>query len=256
MGRDLLPLRRPPARLERRRERLRDGAGTTLHVARYAIDLWTPRLVELERPAPLVRWCAEQGVAHAVVGGFFVRADYVPLGVLRIGGAARRSIPFDPPWGEVRACVQIDSGRVRIAPRLALGVAPGDDVLQAGPLLVYDGRSAIVEGEDREGFSAASHQFDSDITLGRYPRAALGVAGDHLLAVACDGRTRGDAGMTLGELADAMIDLGATEALNLDGGGSASLVYEGRLRNRPREPHGIDLLDGRPIVTAIVFESP
>jgi exopolysaccharide biosynthesis protein len=60
--------------------------------------------------------------------------------------------------------------------------------------------------------------------------------------------------MTLIELADALVDLDAIEALNLDGGGSASLVHDGRLRNRPREPHGADLLEGRPVVTAIVFE--
>ncbi len=60
--------------------------------------------------------------------------------------------------------------------------------------------------------------------------------------------------MTLGELAGALITLGATEALNLDGGGSASLVHGGRLRNSPREEHGAELLEGRPIVTAIVFD--
>jgi exopolysaccharide biosynthesis protein len=54
--------------------------------------------------------------------------------------------------------------------------------------------------------------------------------------------------------ADALIVLGATDAINLDGGGSASLVHRGRLRNRPREEHGADLLSGRPIVTAIAFE--
>ncbi len=112
----------------------------------------------------------------------------------------------------------------------------------------------FVDGEDVEGFSAGSRQFDSDITDGRYPRAALGVAGDRLLAVACDGRTARDAGMTLAELADALVGLGATDALNLDGGGSASLVYDGRLRNRPREQHGVDLLEGRAVVTAVVFD--
>jgi exopolysaccharide biosynthesis protein len=60
--------------------------------------------------------------------------------------------------------------------------------------------------------------------------------------------------MTLAEFAQALVDLGAEDAINLDGGGSASLVQGGRLRNRPREEHGIDLLEGRPIVTAIVFE--
>jgi hypothetical protein len=31
-------------------------------------------------------------------------------------------------------------------------------------------------------------------------------------------------------------------------------VYRGQLRNRPREEHGADILGGRPIVTAIVFD--
>jgi exopolysaccharide biosynthesis protein len=135
-----------------------------------------------------------------------------------------------------------------------LGREPAGDVLQAGPLLVLDGRSAVVDGEDREGFSAGAHQFDSDITVGRHPRAALAVAGEQLLAVARDGHSRQDAGMTLSELADTLISLGATDALNLDGGGSASLVHGGLLRNRPRDQHGVDLLEGRAVLTAIVFE--
>ena len=61
--------------------------------------------------------------------------------------------------------------------------------------------------------------------------------------------------MTLEELADELISLGATDALNLDGGGSASLVHGGVLRNRPRDQHGVDLLDGRAVRTAIVFDA-
>ncbi|MGH8163157.1 MAG: phosphodiester glycosidase family protein, partial [Rhodanobacteraceae bacterium] len=106
---------------------------------------------------------------------------------------------------------------------------------------------------DVEGFSAAAQQFDSDITRGRYPRAALAVTDERLLLIACDGRTGRDAGMTLPELASALVKLGATDALNLDGGGSASLVCDGRLRNRPREEHGVDLLEGRAIATAIAL---
>jgi hypothetical protein len=237
------------------RVKLPDSARTTLHVASYDREAWTPRVVALERPMPLVRWCRERGVRHAVVGGFFLRPDYVPLGQLTVNGTAQPSVPFDTPWGDVRACVQIVSGQLRIAPRMALGAKPEGDLLQAGPMLVLDGRSAVVDGEDREGFSAGAHQFDSDITVGRYPRTALAIAGESVLAVACDGRTRRDAGMTLRELADALIALGVSDALNLDGGGSASLVHAGRLRNRPREQHGVDLLDGRPVVTAIVFEA-
>jgi hypothetical protein len=250
---DILPWRR--SRLERMRVSLADGARTTLHVASYERSAFRARVVALDRPAPLVRWCEERGVRHAVVGGFFVRPQYTPLGQLQIGGEPLSSVAFDAPWGDVRACVQIADGALRIAPRDQLAAMPAGDLLQAGPLLIAAGRSVVADGEDHEGFSAAAHQFDSDITRGRYPRAALAVTSERLLAVACDGRTRRDAGMTLSELAGTLVRLRATDALNLDGGGSASLVHDGRLRNRPREQHGVDLLDGRPVATAIVFEA-
>ena len=69
----------------------------------------------------------------------------------------------------------------------------------------------------------------------------------------CDGRARDQAGLTLAELATALVERGAEEAINLDGGGSTSLVVGGRLRNRPREEHGVRLPGGRPIATAIAF---
>jgi exopolysaccharide biosynthesis protein len=71
--------------------------------------------------------------------------------------------------------------------------------------------------------------------------------------VAADGRGEDDAGLTLGELAGALVALGARQALNLDGGGSTSLVCGGALRNRPREAHGIEIVGGRPVVTALAF---
>ena len=248
----VLPRRR--SRLDRMCVTLGDGASTALHVASYERSAFRPRVVLLERPAPLVRWCARHDVPNAVVGGFFLRPQYAPLGQVWIDGELQPSVPFDAPWGDMRACAHIADDALRIVRRDQLGSEPTGDLLQAGPLLVRDGLAAISHGEDAEGFSAAAHQFDSDITQGRYPRAALAIAGARLLAIACDGRTRRDAGMTLGELADALVELGVTDAINLDGGGSASLVHDGRLRNRPREPHGVDLLDGRPVVTAVVFE--
>ncbi|MBV9311473.1 MAG: phosphodiester glycosidase family protein [Solirubrobacterales bacterium] len=225
-----------------------------MHVASYPLDQFRARVVVLDRPTPLVEWCGHRDVPDAIVGGFFARPSYSPLGELRIAGQTRSHVQFDPPWSGIRACVQIESGSPLIARRDQLHSDPHGDLLQAGPLLVAGGKNAITEGFDREGFSAGSHQFDSDITAGRYPRAALALDGERMLAVACDGRTAADAGMTLDELAGALLDLGAADAINLDGGGSASLVTRYRLRNRPREEHGADLLGGRPIVTAIAFE--
>jgi hypothetical protein len=249
----ILPRRQ--ARLEQFRVRLPGGASTMLHVASYDRAAYTPRVVQLERPMPLVRWCQAHGVDHAVVGGFYVRPNYEPLGELRIDATPVASVPFTEPWGSLRGCLHVSDGEVRIAARNELARDPVGDMLQAGPVLVREGDRAVSAGLDPEGLSAGAHQFDSDISDGRYPRAALALTPERLLAVACDGRTRRDAGMTLDELADALLELGATDALNLDGGGSASLVYDRRLRNRPREQHGIDLLDGRTVATAIVFSA-
>jgi Phosphodiester glycosidase len=252
-----LPLRRLLARravkLERTRVPLPDGSRTTLHVATYDRDAFRPRVAVLEQPIPLARWCRENGVRHALVGGFFLRPSYEPLGEVRIDGALQPSAPFDAPWDSIRACVQVAGGSLRIARRDALEPQPAGDLLQAGPLLVTEGQPLALS-DDAEGFSAGARQFDSDITRGRYPRAALGIDDERLVTVTCDGRTRRDSGLTLSELAHVMADLGVHDALNLDGGGSASLVYQGRLRNRPREEHGVDILGGRPVVTAVILE--
>ena len=249
-----LPRRR--SRLRRMRVTLGDRALTTLHIASFDRAEYRMRAVQLETTMPLAQWCNENGAGNAIVGGFFVRPSYQPLGELRVDGRRRSVVPFDSPWGSVRACVHVDGAQLTIARRHEIAAHPRGDLLQAGPLLVSGGEVVLSDGDDSEGFSAGAHQFDSDITRGRYPRAALGISETRLLAVACDGRTPRDAGLTLGELAWVLRSLGASHALNLDGGGSASLVYGGRLRNRPREEHGIDLLNGRPVTTALVFEAP
>jgi hypothetical protein len=246
-----LPQRLPS--VHRLRSQLADGAATTLHVAAFPLAAVAVRVALLDGKQSLVRWCRGSGVANAIVGGFFVRPDNTPLGELRIAGERRATVPFAAPWDGERSCVHVEPAGLTIARRPELPAEPGGDVLQAGPLLVRDGASVVTGGDD-EGFTAGAHQFDSDISDGRHPRCALAVTRDRLLAVACDGRHRDDAGLTLGELAAALVRLGARTALNLDGGGSASLVCHGELVNRPREQHGIDLLDGRAIATALVFE--
>ncbi|MGN6255688.1 MAG: phosphodiester glycosidase family protein [Solirubrobacterales bacterium] len=246
------PLFAPPRPLiERRRLRLRDGAETTLHVARFGREEFAPRVVALDPCSTVQGWCERSGAEHAIVGGFYMRPGGPALGDVWIDGEALATEPFDVPWHRKRACLHVDDGDARLAPRRELGDVPRGDLLQAGPMLVAKGRSKVRAGADPEGFSAGARQFDSDITAGRYPRAALGLGGRELIAVACDGRADDEAGLTMEELAAAMIELGAEAAMNLDGGGSASLVVGGALVNTPREEHGIELLGGREVATAI-----
>jgi phosphodiester glycosidase len=232
---------------------LSDGARTTVHVAYHHLDRTRLRVVRLRRPAPLAAWCAAHGVRDALTGGFYDLGTHAPLGELRTRSMLRAHQGFDAPWNDVRACLHVHRGQVRMARRDELPRGPRGDLLQAGPLLVSGGQAVHVDGLDPEGFSAGAHQFMSDITAQRHPRAALARAGRELIAVATDGRAAGEAGMTLEELAGVLVNLGADEALNLDGGGSTSLVRDGRLRNAPREPDGAAIPGGRALTTALTF---
>ena len=247
-------LRAPlPGRPRRLRVGLADGARTTVHVASFASTRNEARVALVD--GPLAAWCAQRGIDDAIVGGFFIRPALTPLGELRIEGRERGSVPFAAPWCDVRACVWVPGGgaAVRIARRDELPAVPGGDLLQAGPLLVEGGAAVYDRELDPEGFSAGSHQFDDDITLGRFPRAALGLAGGRLLAVVCDGRSRHDAGLTLEELAAVLVALGCETAINLDGGGSTTLICGGTIRNRPRGDWETPEIGGRPVATALVF---
>ncbi len=248
-----------PPSLQRLRLTLDDGARTTAYVATYPLASTQLRIRRLPGLARLEPWCRENAVSEALVGGFYLRRSGVPpeparsgtpLGELWLDGTQQPFVPFTHPYGQRRACVSVTRDSVRIERREALDANPSGDLLQAGPLLVRDGQ--VLCG-DEEGFSASPEQFDSDITAGRHPRAALGCDGRQLIALACDGRADDDAGLTIDELAVTMARLGAREALNLDGGGSTSLVSAGRLRNTPREAHETPVPGGRAVATALVF---
>jgi hypothetical protein len=234
------------------RVRTRDGGETTAYLVRHPLASTRVSVVCFPEPTRLDHWCAATGRPEAIVAGFFLRDPHRPLGEVRLAGKAVPHEPVAAPWASERACVHVD-GSVRLARRRELGADPPGDLVQAGPLLVHEGRS-VVDGADAEGFSAGAAQFDSDITVGRYPRCALGVGDRELLAVCCDGRRSGvDSGLELAELARLMVSFGAREAINLDGGGSATLVHRGHLLNRPYSNEDQPAPESRPVVTALVF---
>jgi hypothetical protein len=72
---------------------------------------------------------------------------------------------------------------------------------------------------------------------GSQPRTGVGVTADgKILLVVVDGRQpRWSVGPTALEFARILRDLGAVTALNLDGGGSSTMVVEGELVNRPSD---------------------
>ncbi len=96
-------------------------------------------------------------------------------------------------------------------------------VVGAGPLLLLN-RQIVLNGE-AEGFSQAfNQQAATRSVVGKLPDGRL-------LWVTLHSRV-GARGPTLAETAQIMLQLGATDALNLDGGSSTSLYLGGRLLNR------------------------
>ena len=57
------------------------------------------------------------------------------------------------------------------------------------------------------------------------------------------------------ELARLLISFGAEEAINLDRGGSATLIHRKHLLNRPYSQQDQPAPESRPVVTALLFES-
>jgi len=237
------------------RHALDNGEVTTIYAVRYPRRSTRIRVVYFPRTEHLDVWCRAHGAGEAVVGGFFLRDPYRPLGELWIDGEA---IPFEAvaePFAAHRASVLTENGDVRLLARADAPAQPRGDLLQAGPLLVADGAVVFDREDDREGFSAGAGQFDSDITDGRYPRAALGITETSFVAVACDGRRSNvDGGLSMLELAEVMLELGAESAINLDGGGSTTLVHRGHLLNRPYSTQDQPAPASRRVVSALVFE--
>ena len=95
-------------------------------------------------------------------------------------------------------------------------------MLSFGPALLIDGEIAVDAG-DEVGRAKASN-----------PRTSIGIVDDlHYLFVVSDGRTNESEGLSLLELAQVLQDLGAKTAYNLDGGGSSTMVFQGKVINNP-----------------------
>lgn len=95
-------------------------------------------------------------------------------------------------------------------------------ILCFGPALVENGEVCVT----KERLSGHKKQNN--------PRTAIGIIDTlHYVFVTVDGRTADSTGMTVHELAEFMHGLGATTAYNLDGGGSATMYFNGQVINTP-----------------------
>lgn len=224
-----------------------------LHVHVVIVDLADPRVHVRVRPSgadpdgdgpwactllPTTAVAQRDGLDVAVNGDFFIPKDKIKV----LG----RDVPYFPMnWA--RPCgLAISDGVEWSGPRknwVAFAVddhkrlfigqmdAPPRNIRQAvggSTHLVHFGKSTHPAGEDRA------------------PRTAVGFdrAQTKLVLLVVDGRrAEYSVGMTLAELADEMVKLGCEEAMNLDGGGSSTMVMRDpktakpQVLNRPSDGH-------------------
>jgi len=231
------------------------GAAWALPGRAYGIDVWTepnPGIRHLHRttaaPAefhalvvdlsvegvqirctpPRERWkstsayARDANLAAAINGGFW---GLFGQGALGLAAGA----------GQVWSSDTEELGFFAVSANGQAMVSPPSDVVEARRRRITDavsGRPLIV---DRGRMAEDLYAFPR--TFSREPRTAVGVSADgrRVIMVTVDGRRATSHGGTLTEMAELLVELGALRGINLDGGGSTTMVVmaEGGVVNRP-----------------------
>lgn len=208
------------------------SGGTLTHTVTDTQDLWVLE-VDLCTPGVSLRATAdgERGRtvpsfanlvgAQAAINGDFFGSGYNPDGPAAHDGAfwgAGANHGYVTPLSFGPAHVEL--------PHHALeGTTPpwAREVVGGHPTLLDDGTVVGNPGDP--------------LCTNRHPRTAVGVSQDHrrLILLVVDGRRSGAAGMTCDEMAFVLAAYGAWDAVNMDGGGSSTMVVHGTVRNRPSD---------------------
>jgi exopolysaccharide biosynthesis protein len=235
-----------------------DAAGLRLDVAQVnrgapagdEVAMFSPEGVTLEQPpadATSARLRADGPAAVRADG--WTETAYTVEAVGPLGGPvpAGTVVLSTPPAGAQ-------------APALA-ALAPGDRVTVAWSFAAWPGILDTSGGNPtlvRNGRVLAGNVDGTTPFHRRNPRTGVGATADgRLLLVTVDGRQPGwSVGMSLREFAELFVRLGAQAAINLDGGGSTTMVLDGTVVNRfsdPQErriPTAVLVLAGRPPAAA------
>lgn len=101
------------------------------------------------------------------------------------------------------------------------------------PRIVENGENVIAKESLVEGISQSFSET-------KHPRTGVGFSKDSATVyfITVDGRQKQSRGMSLTEFADFMIKEGVYQGLNLDGGGSTTMVVDGELVNNPSDVTG------------------
>ncbi|MBR0398148.1 MAG: phosphodiester glycosidase family protein [Eubacterium sp.] len=151
--------------------------------------------------------------------GYVMRNGYLYRSTARSGSGNEDLVVYSDGSMEI-----IDESEVTAEELEAKGAV---QIYSFGPGLISDGTVSVTAGDE------------VDQSMRSNPRTAIGmVEPGHYIMVVSDGRTDESAGLSLAQLADVMQNAGCTEAYNLDGGGSTTMWFNGKIVNNPTGGRG------------------
>jgi exopolysaccharide biosynthesis protein len=105
-----------------------------------------------------------------------------------------------------------------------------EDITNGVPQLIKNGKIEITWQQEKSSKSFVETH---------HPRTAVAkLKNGKFLMVTVDGRSKESGGISLPDLAAFLLELGATDAMNLDGGGSTTMFLDGKVVNKPSDLTG------------------
>jgi exopolysaccharide biosynthesis protein len=140
---------------------------------------------------------------------------------------------------EIISDEKVDFREIANTPKLGLK----DNLLASTPLLIMNSQ-----------INSQIEEQTSNFYIKKHPRSAVGLLQNgNWVFVVVDGRQKHSVGFTLIELAKFMLDLGCTHALNLDGGGSSTMVIKNQIVNLPSGKKFSLFKNERPVSNALLI---
>lgn len=133
---------------------------------------------------------------------------------------------FKKPMKTVRWNVKINS----LEKEEQIFFAKAEDIVSGAPQLIKNGVIEITWQQEKQGKAFVETH---------HPRTAVAKLKDgKFLMVTVDGRSEESGGISLPDLAAFLLEMGATDAINLDGGGSTTMFVDGKVVNKPSDKEG------------------
>lgn len=231
-------------------------------IIKYDSRNYTTQIVQAPHIAMTSDLARQHGAEAAINGSYFNVKTGKPSTFVQLDGKV---------YGETAQAEAFRTDGAITTHKHKIGIYPFDsltskklkkkykNILAAGPLLLKDDvRQMAPTFEESDTPAKGGNAHSSDVPQGfykRHPRAFIGKTKDHqIMMVVVDGRFKGKAaGMSIDELSYLARQLGMTDALNLDGGGSATLWNNHTgIINHPYDNKKFDHEGEREVVNAIV----